>query len=186
MPEELEVPTEHLHETLHEEAHKGAHHGGGGLELKWIPQVALSSALIAVAAAIASLLAGHHANEAMLEQMQATDQWAFFQAKGIKSAVLESKLQLLEALGKDVKPDERARLDGYETERKKIEETGHELESSSAKHMDRHNVLARSVTIFQIAIAMAAIAVLVRRKPLWYVSVALGIAGAAFLVQGVI
>jgi hypothetical protein len=180
MPEEIEVPTEHLHETLHHEAH------GGGEQIKWIPQVALSSALIAVAAAIASLLAGHHANEAMLEQMQATDQWAFFQAKGIKSAVLESKLQLLEALGKEVKADERTRLDGYEADRKKIEDAGHELEASSKKHMEHHNVLARAVTIFQIAIAMAAIAVLVRRKWLWFVSVALGLAGAAFLVQGVL
>src|SRR5579871_104386 len=127
MPEEIEVPTEHLHEKMEEEAE----HGG-----RWVARVAVSSALLAVAAAIAALLAGHHANEAMLEQMQATDQWAFFQAKGIKAAVLESKIQLLEAFGKENKPDDRARLEQYETERKKIEETGHELERSSKKHMD--------------------------------------------------
>lgn len=176
MPEEIEVPTEHLHETLHEEAHKG-----GG----WIAKVALTSALIAVAAALASLLAGHHANEAMLEQMQATDQWAFFQAKGIKAAVLESKLDLLTALGKTTVPEERARVAGYEGERKSIEETGHELEQSSANHMHKHNVLARAVTIYQIAIAMAAIAVLMRRRSMWYLSVALGLVASGFLVQGV-
>jgi hypothetical protein len=181
MPEEIEVPTEQLHETMHEKAEEAEERGHG----RWVAQVAISSALIAVAAAIASLLAGHHANEAMLEQMQATDQWAFYQAKGIKSAVLESKLQLLEAFGKDVKSEERARLDGYEGEKKKIEETGHEMEASSRRHMERHNVLARAVTVFQIAIAMAAIAVLARRRPLWWMSMALGVAGAWFLFQGV-
>jgi Domain of unknown function (DUF4337) len=183
MPEEIEAPTEHLHETIHEEAHKGGH---GGLEGKWIQAVALSSALIAVLAAISSLLAGHHANEAMLEQIQASDQWSFFQAKGIKAAVLESQLTLLEALGKEVKPEERAKLGKYETERKEIEDIGHERERSSAAHMGRHNILARTVTIFQIAIAMAAISVLTRRRQLWYASVVLGLVGSGFLVQAII
>jgi hypothetical protein len=178
MPEEIEVPTEHLHETLQEEAEKR--------ESSWIGRVALSSALTAVAAAIAALLAGHHANEAMLEQMQATDEWSFFQAKGIKQAVLESKLQLLAALGKETAAAEHDKLREYEADRVKIEEAGHELEASSKRHMQRHNIFARSVTIFQIAIAMAAITVLTRRRQLWLVSVALAIVGSGFLVQGIV
>ena len=122
----------------------------------------------------------------MLEQMQATDQWAFYQAKGIKSAVLESRVQLLEALGKPLHGDEQDKLKQYEQEQEKIEDTGHEMEASSKRHMQRHNVLARAVTVYQIAIAMAAIAVLVRRRWLWWVSVALGQAGTAFLVQGLV
>jgi hypothetical protein len=182
MPEEIEVPTEQLHETLHERAEESEATPQG----RWIAQVAISSALIAVAAAIASLLAGHHANEAMLEQMQATDQWAFYQAKGIKSAVLDAKLALLAAMGKEALPEEHRKLSGYEGEQKKIEETGHELEASSRVHMERHNVLARAVTVYQIAIAMAAIAVLVRRRRLWFLSVALGLIGSGFLIQGIV
>jgi hypothetical protein len=182
MPEEIEVPTEQLHETLHEKAEEAE----ASPQSRWIAQVAISSALIAVAAAIASLLAGHHANEAMLEQMQATDQWAFYQAKGIKATVLDSKLQLLEALGKTVRDEDRVRVAGYEGEQKKIEEAGHEMEASSRVHMQRHNVLARAVTVYQIAIAMAAIAVLVRRRRLWFLSVALGLIGTGFLIQGLV
>jgi hypothetical protein len=182
MPEEIEVPTEQLHETLHEKAEEAE----SSPHSRWIAQVAISSALIAVAAAIASLLAGHHANEAMLEQMQATDQWAFYQAKGIKAAVLDSKLQLLMALGKEVRDEDRARVASYEGEQKKIEETGHEMEASSRGHMQRHNVLARAVTVYQIAIAMAAIAVLVRRRRLWFLSVALGLIGTGFMIQGIL
>ena len=177
MPEEIEVPTEHLHEKMEEEAE----HKGG-----WIARVAVSSALLAVAAAISALLAGHHANEAMLEQMQATDQWAFYQAKGIKASVLESKSEMLEALGKPATPEDHARIAKYSGEQKTIEDKGHELEESSEKHMERHGQLARAVTIFQIAIAMGAIAVLARRPKLWFVSLALGFAGLVFLVLGLV
>jgi hypothetical protein len=177
MPEEIEVPTEHLHEKMEEAAE---HHRG------WIAKVALSSALLAVAAAISALLAGHHANEAMLEQMQATDQWAFYQAKGIKASVVRSKLELLDALQKPISADDQARVGTYEREQKEIEEKGHELEHSSEKHMAHHGSLAIAVTIFQIAIAMGAISVLARRPKLWFVSLGLGAAGLVFLVQGLL
>jgi hypothetical protein len=179
MPEEIEVPTEHLHETIHEKAEEG--HGPA-----WIQAVALSSAILAVLAAIASLLAGHHANEAMLEQMQATDSWAFYQAKSIKSSVLDTRLQLLAALGKEVRDDERHKLAEYEADGKQIEEHGHELELSSQLHMKRHNVLARAVTVLQIAIALAAVAVLTRRRSVWYLSLGLGVAGAVLITQSLI
>jgi hypothetical protein len=179
MPEEIEVPTEHLHETLHEKAEE---EGGSS----WIQAVALSAAILAVLAAIASLLAGHHANEAMLEQMHANDIWAYYQAKSIKSSVLDTRLQLLEALGKEVRAEERGKLAQYERDSKDIEEHGKELERSSRAHMQRHNILARAVTVLQIAIALAAVAALTRRRPVWYLSLLLGVAGAAFTVQSLL
>jgi hypothetical protein len=45
-------------------------------------------------------------------------------------------------------------------------------------------VFARAVTLFQIAIAVGAIAALTNRKSFWYVSMALGVAGAYFLTTG--
>src|SRR5207247_3463306 len=84
--EEAEVPLEHLHEHIHHHAE----HGGE----KWISWVALSTAILAVLAAIAGLLSGSHANEAMMKQIESADQWAFYQAKGIKAAVLDAKMSL--------------------------------------------------------------------------------------------
>ena len=46
-------------------------------------------------------------------------------------------------------------------------------EAESASHMKHHVTLARSVTLFQIAIALSAIAVLTKKRPLWLVSLAL-------------
>lgn len=178
MPEEIEVPTEHLHEHMeHAAEHSGA---------KWIVFVALSSALLAVLAAGSALTAGHHANEAMIEQIQSSDQWAFFQAKGIKSAVLESKMQLLEALGKEVSKKDSEKLATYKDEQKEIQDKAKEKTASSEEHLKRHNTLAKSVTIFQIAIALGAISALTKRKFLWIASLALGALGTVFFTLGLV
>jgi Spy/CpxP family protein refolding chaperone len=183
MPEEIEVPTEHLHETLHEHAGGHSEHAGAP---PWTSAVALSAAILAVLAAVASLLAGHHANEAMLEQMQASDAWAFYQAKSIKASVLDTRLQLLAAMNKPGTDSDRQKLATYEDDGKKIEEQGKENEAASRKHMERHNGLARAVTVLQVAIALAAIAVLTRKRNVWFGALGLGAIGAVFIALSVI
>jgi hypothetical protein len=175
MPDEIEVPTEQLQDEIDEKAERAVS--------RWIPGVALSSAIMAVLAAISALLAGHHANEGVLEQIQAGDRWSYYQAKGIKSSVLETKVELLRELGKPSNPEDVKKVEDYKTEQKEIEVQAHESEHSSDQHMSRHNVFARTVTMFQIAIAMAAISVLSKRKWLWYVSLLLSGGGMVFLVQ---
>ncbi|MGD0276798.1 MAG: DUF4337 domain-containing protein [Syntrophales bacterium] len=176
MPEEIEVPIEKLHESIQEEAEKARE--------KWVLFVALSTAILAVLAALSSLLAGHHVNEALIDQIQASDQWAYYQAKGIKSAVLESKMETLWSLRGQTSSKDEGRVNKYKKEQKEIEELAKEKEKSSSVHLWIHNILARAVTVFQIAIAVAAISVLTRRKWLWYISGILGLIGLVFLVQG--
>jgi TolB-like protein len=84
--EEAEIPLEDLHERVHETAEHSRE--------KWISWVALSTAVLAVLAAIAALLSGKHANEAVINQIQASDQWSYYQAKSIKAAVLDAKMAL--------------------------------------------------------------------------------------------
>ena len=89
MAEEQEVETEKLHEAIHEELER---EGGS-----FIKRIALSTALLAVLASVAALRAGDTANEALALkaeagrlQAEASDQWAFYQAKGVKAAVQEA------------------------------------------------------------------------------------------------
>src|SRR4051794_35069654 len=109
MPEEIEVPTEHLQETIHEAAHTAGHAGpgpGGGFNM----MVALSTAILAVIAAVSALFAGHAANEAVLEQIEAANKWNYYQSKSIKNTVLGSKVDLLSALGKPADSKDRDKL----------------------------------------------------------------------------
>src|SRR3954465_1597584 len=83
--EEAEIPLEGLHEHIEH----GAKHGAS-----WVSWVALSTAVLAVLAAVSGLLSGSRVNEAMMNQIEASDKWAYYQAKGIKSAVLDAKMSL--------------------------------------------------------------------------------------------
>src|SRR5438094_1984169 len=106
--EESEVPLEHLQEHVHHSAEHSRE--------RWISWVALSTAILAVLAAIAGLLSGRYVNEAMMNQIEASDQWNYYQAKGIKAAVLDAKMSLSGA------PDEsdQSKRDRYEKEEETI------------------------------------------------------------------
>jgi len=170
--EEAEVPLEHLHEEIHHHAE----HGGP----PWISWVALSTALLAVLAAIAGLLSGKHANEAMMAQIEASDQWSYYQAKSIKASVLDAKMTLTaEATEKD-----KEKAAQYQEEQAEIRREAEHKEVEAKSNFHQHEIFARGVTMFQIAIAIAAISALTKRRPFWFVSLAFGAAGAVFLVLG--
>jgi hypothetical protein len=174
--EEPEVPLESVHEHINEHAHHA--------KQTWVLGVALSAALLATIAAVSALLAGHHANEAVVEQIQATDDWSYYQSKGVKSGILASKLELLRALGKEIDAADEKKLQQYASEQEEIKKEADEKQHAAAAHLHIHTVFARAVTMAQIAIAVSAIAVLTRRRNFWYLGLALGAASLWFLLQG--
>jgi Domain of unknown function (DUF4337) len=167
-----EVPLEHLHEEIHHHAQHA--------RVPWLSGVALSTAILAVLAAIAGLLAGMHANEAMMSQIQASDQWGYYQAKSIKAAILEAKTTLAsEATERDKEKATR-----YQEEQETIKRDAEHKQVEARAKFHKHEVYARSVTMFQIAIAIAAISALTRRRRFWFVSLVFGAAGMVFLALG--
>jgi TRAP-type mannitol/chloroaromatic compound transport system substrate-binding protein len=104
-----EVPTEHLHEEIHLHVEHSRE--------SWVLWVALSSALLAGLAAVAALMAGHHANEAMLSQIESSDQWSYFEAKSIKQAQMATKIDILSALGKASANVDEAKIARYDAEK---------------------------------------------------------------------
>jgi hypothetical protein len=173
--EDPEVPTEHLHEEIH---HHAEHAREG-----WVPGVALSSALLAGFAAVGSLKAGHHANEAMISQIESTDQWSYYQSKGIKETALTIKADILGALGKPVAGSDKEKVAEYQRDKEQIAKKAEDLEKDAQTHLRTHEVLASSVTMFQIAIAVGAISVLIRSRAFWLASLGVGVVGIAFLIQ---
>lgn len=171
-------PTHHAQEEIHHAAEHSSE--------RWIMGVALSSAILAALAAVTSLLETHHGHEAMLDRIRASDQWAFYQAKSIKSGVLKSKMDLLKALGKPVSPADTEKIAEYAKEQDEITEKAKELETGSAKHFESHLVFARAVTLLQVSIAVGAVAVLARTIAFWYVSLAFGASGLLFLIRGLL
>jgi alpha-galactosidase/6-phospho-beta-glucosidase family protein len=158
--EEIEAPTEHLHEEINEHAKK---------ESNWSLYVAISTALMAVFASIASLMAGHDSNEALIEQIKASDQWAYYQAKGIKQEIANLSNER-----------DTAKTWKYKKEQAEIKKRAEEEENSSKSLLNEHVVLARSVTLFQVAIAISAISIITKRKALWYLALLIAVGGLFF------
>ena len=184
--EEIEVPTEHLTEEIQERAEEKKE--------KWTIYLALSTAFMAVFAAVAGLLAGHHANEALVDRVKASDQWNFYQAKNLKQEIAVNTDKILQAVtsGKSsatVTPfegDHSKDIARYDKEKEEIKKKAEEAEQGSEAHLAKHVPLASAVTAFQVAIAISAIAILTRRKRLWYGGLALTAVGIVFFIIGLL
>jgi len=154
--------------------------------------IALTTALFAALAAVAALRAGGTVNEALLLkteatqfQSQASDQWTQYQAKSIKAAIQAASAAAWRAAGKEPPATLAQEETRYEGEEKEIETAARKLEqsrdykSAEADHLlHTHHHFADAVALFQIAIALGAIAALTRMSSIWLGSLALGLAGA--------
>jgi hypothetical protein len=196
VPEES-LETGELQEKLDEALERAEEAGEERASPKWTLQLSLSTALVAVVAAIASLQAGSLANraillknEAVLAQAKASDQWAYYQAKGIKGIIYQVQADSL--AGASARAQKyRAEAKRYKDEQAELKVQGDEIEAKvkenneEAEHLlHRHHRFALSVTFFQVSIALAAIASLTRRKGLWYVGLVIATVGLLFFLRG--
>ena len=182
MPEGPEVETETLMEKIHEEVE---HEGGARLK-----RIALSTALFAALAAIAALKAGATVNEALVLKTEATrlqaeasDQWAYYQAKGIKAATAEASRTSWLAIAKEPPAEYAEKQKRYLAEQKEIDKKAREKEKErdeKSKEADEllhhHHGFANTVALFQVAIALGAVAALTKSRPVWAASLLLGAA----------
>ena len=191
MPEEVEIDTDKLTENIKEEIERE-----GGALLK---AIALTTALLAALAAIAALRAGGTVNEALVLktestrlQAEASDQWAAYQAKGIKSAIQRQSEDLMTAAGKPVPATFEEERERYRREQAEIETVARQKErerdaksSEADALLHRHHRFADSVALFQVAIALGAVAALARYRAVWFLSMLLGLAGAGFFTVAI-
>src|SRR5258708_33256112 len=110
MPEGPEIDTDSVRESIHE-------HGEAPPLIK---RIALTTGLLAALGAVSALYAGDTVNRALVLkteagrlQAEASDQWAFYQAKGIKGHVLETSRAIWLAAGKTPPPDVDANIKRY-------------------------------------------------------------------------
>ena len=190
MPEEIEFDSDNLRETIDKEIEK---EGG-----KLLRGIALSTAILAAFAAVVALQAGATVNEALVLkteatrlQAQASDQWAFYQAKGIKAAAADAGSQSWLSAGKPAPAALTAKIAKETNDQQEIRKKAEELEkerdakSLEADHLlERHHLLADAVALLQVAIALGAVAALTRRRIMWFASMLLGAIGVVlFAVQ---
>jgi hypothetical protein len=174
----------HEHAVEHE-----AQKGGLG------QQVAIFSAVLATVGAIVSFLGGHtqneallYKNEAVLFKAQASNMWNYYQAKSTKQNLAEFAASL--ATDPAVRDKFAANVKRYEVEKEEIKKQAEALEAQSKAASEKsehalhpHEKLAISMTLLQIAIALASITVLTQKR--WLLAGA-GLAAFAGAALGII
>jgi hypothetical protein len=188
VPEAPEVDTGHLHEEIDKELER---HGGASLKA-----IALTTALFAALASVAALRAAGTVNEALALKAEATrlqaeasDQWAAYQAKGIKSAIQAASESAWIALGKNPPRSFGDEQQRYAREQAELAQVAHQKErardqtSGEADHlMHQHHRFADSVALLQVAIALAAVAALTRVRLVWFGSIIIGSGGTSLFL----
>lgn len=176
--EEFDSHTEHVHDQANEAAHESKE--------RWVTGVALTAAILAALAAITSMLAGHHEHEAMMQQMKASDGWGRYQAKKIKTLLREERIEVIEQGGGKADDKLKKKVSDSQSEQKGLFDQCRALELSSRFHDHLHMFFGSGVTLFQVAIAVAAISALTRRRGFWLVGIGLGALALGCLAAGLL
>ena len=153
-------------------------------------RVALVVAGYAVLLALATYLLHRAEHELLLDQQQITDQWNFYQAKNARQAISEVALDIVPAERRDAYAKNidkyKADKEPIKAQAEKLEAEAKEFDEKSEHLMHQHHRWAEATTTIQVAIALAAIALLTRRRwlewgTLGVASVGVAIGVAAFL-----
>lgn len=138
-------------------------------------RVALTTALYAVFLAVTALGGNNAMKEMLLAQQQASNQWAYYQAKVLREhnyrgQKLRAELDLLEK-GDTLKPQVKAKFEGYiktlaeeekrfNLEKKDIEKEARKLEHERDVNRDKDPYFDYAEVMLQIAIVMSSVAIL--------------------------
>jgi len=166
-----------MHEVLEEHAH---HHE----EEPWTLPVAITISILAVLVAMATLMGHRSSIEAVLLQTQASDQWAYYQAKNIRLHEMQSVADLIGVLDRGEKEKAEAlrekyksEIERYEKDKDQISEKAKELENERAVVSRKEDRFDAGEVVLDIALIICSLTLLTRRKIFWYTSMVIGVVG---------
>jgi hypothetical protein len=164
---------------------------------KWQGWLALSTAIMAVLAALTTLYMGKYSSRAIMSQGQESDQWAFYQAKSIKGHTFEVNLKVLELQYQIQKglPAEVAaeyqktmkkysdEIKRYDGEKKEIKDKAEGIAKVKLKAQEMGGDFAYALIFLQIALMLSSIASLTKRHYLWYIALVCNIGWLFFFLD---
>jgi hypothetical protein len=164
----------HDHELEHAAQHAGGHAAHGQKD-SFAGMIAVTTAIIATVGALFAYMggatqanAGLYKNNAAIKKTEASNQWNYYQAKSSKQNLAELALAIVPEDRRAAYKDE---VERYKKEKAEIKLAADKLEAEatdwdrrSDAELHQHHRWAQATTALQIAIALAAIALLTRRK----------------------
>lgn len=161
----------------------------------WLNYLALTTVILAVCATLATFKGGGHSTRSILRQSQASDAWAYYQAKSVKQNLYEvqrdsMELALREASGhhaevlKAALAENAKRVAKYDKEKNEIFKDAKRLEGERDQAARYGQAFGFAVIFLQVAILLSSVAALMKKKALWLVGVVVGAVGLVCFVNG--
>lgn len=144
----------------------------------WDKYIAVTTAVIAVLAAITSLYTNSTTSLILLEknnsnqyQAKANKEWNYFLAHDITDRVTG-------------RLSDQAAQQTFQQQAEELERQAEEATVRANTYFEKNGHLTTAGTFFEIAIALSAMAVLVKRRTVWMFSLLLVVVGGYFLLLG--
>lgn len=164
----------------------------------WLNYLGLMTVILAVCATLSTFKGGSYSTRSVISQAQASDQWAFFQAKSIRQSLYLTQKDKLQ-LEADLLPPGRnqqakryqtaidgadAKISKYEKEKSEIQLDARRLEKQRDEAQRHAQPFGLAVIFLQVAILISSIAGLLKRKAIWYVALPIGVLGLFYFADG--
>ena len=167
---------------------------------KWMGWLALSTAIMAVLAALTTLYMGKFSSRAIMNQGLESNEWAYYQAKSIKQHTFEMSRKALELqyrsqkdLPREVSADFEKTLakygdevKRYDAEKKEIKDKAEGIAKTKLTAQEMGGNFAYALIFLQIALMLASISSLTKRKYLWYIALACNLGWLFFFLDALL
>ena len=165
----------------------------------WLNYLALTTVILAVCATLSTFKGGGYSTRSVISQAQASDQWAFYQAKSIKENLyqlqrenVQLELKSMEGAStssratayKDAIAGYDKKIDKYSKEKVEIEQKARELEAKRDDAQKHGQPFGMAIILLQIAILISSISALIKKKILWHLALPVGLVGVIFFADG--
>jgi hypothetical protein len=166
---------------------------------KWLNYLALTTVILAVCATLSTFKGAGYSTRSVLSQTLASDQWAYYQSKSIKSYLYEIQKETLELEfkkdkikgAKTLKEEYEKKIDlyaqkikKYEGEKAEISKEAKRLETRRDDAQKHSGIFGLAVIFLQIAILLSSIAALMKKKIVWVIGMGAGVVGVFYFVNG--
>ena len=166
----------------------------------WTTYLAITTVVFAVCATLSTFKGGGFSTKSLMNQSKASDQWAFFQAKSTKSYLFELQKERME-LDMNILPKTKdasvtaakfqgkidaydAKIKQYEKDKEDIKKKAEDFEKGINIFKEHSSLFGMAVIFLQVAILLSSIAALMKRRPIWLLSLAVGVVGIFYLIDG--
>lgn len=163
----------------------------------WLQWVALTTTILAVAAAISSLKASSYSTRVQIGATKEANQWAYFQSKSIKEYGYQLNRDTLNAIrlialnNPEAEDSLKVKIKEYEKDMARYDQEKREIKLEADRLQQEQDILKHhnvnftmAVMVLQIAIMLSALGALLKRRSSWFAGIIMGLVGLIYMCNG--